>query len=167
MEHNFEKIYSKKVGKKVALSFLRPNFVDDYNNDINSVDRADQLRTSYNVGYGLTQRKWWRSIFLLGFDVSIVNSYLLYKSWYEMHGLKPMSHYHFWEKIALAWLDEDQFGPTTYSRRSRSTTGTRRNTSSTESLKSSSLSSARVTRSVATSNTISTSITTKSCKTLN
>ena len=84
-----------------------------------------------------------------------------------MHGLKPMTHYHFREKIALAWLDEDQFWSTRYSRRPRSTPGTRRNTSSTKSLKSSSFSSARVTRSVATSSTISTSSAGKSCKTLN
>ena len=43
-------VYSKKYDKKVTLQFLRQNFVDDYSNDMNSVDRADQLRTSYNVG---------------------------------------------------------------------------------------------------------------------
>ena len=69
---------------------------------MNSVDRADQLRTNYNVGKGLRQRKWWWSIFLWGIDVAIVNAYLLYKAWHEMHGLKPMTHYYFREKIALA-----------------------------------------------------------------
>ena len=62
------------------LPFLRPNFVDKYNQDLNSVDRADQLRTIYNVRKGLRQRRWWWSIYLLGLDVAIVNAYLLYKS---------------------------------------------------------------------------------------
>ena len=105
----WKKVYGKKLDRKETLPFLRPNFVDDYNNDMNPVDRADQLRTSYNVGYGSRQRKWWWLIFLWDIDVVIINSHLLYKSWYEMHGLKPMNHYHFQEKITLAWLGKDQF----------------------------------------------------------
>ena len=42
-------IYSKKLEKKVEKYFLRPNFVNDYNYDMNSVDQADQLRTIYQV----------------------------------------------------------------------------------------------------------------------
>ena len=34
--------------------------------------------------------------------------------------LKPMSHYFFREKIALAWLDEEQYWPRRYSRRPKS-----------------------------------------------
>ena len=30
-----KKVYSKKLGKKVTLPFCRPNFGDDYNNDMN------------------------------------------------------------------------------------------------------------------------------------
>ena len=133
-----------------------------------SVDIADQLRSNYNVGHGLMQRKWWWSIFFWGIDVTIVNSYLIFKSRYEMHDLKPITHYHFREKIALEWLDEYQFWSTRrYSRRPRSTPEIRKNTSSTKSLKLSSFSSAQETRSVATSSTISTSSARKSCKTPN
>ena len=112
-----KKVYSKLLNKKISLEFLRPNFVDKYNQDMNSVDRADQLRTNYNVGKGLRQRKLWWSIFLWGLDVALVNAYLLYKAWHEMHGLKPMSHYHFREKVTLAWLDEERFWLGRYSRR--------------------------------------------------
>ena len=39
-------------------SSLRPIFVDNYNsNGMNLGDIPDSLRTSYNVGYGLRQRK--------------------------------------------------------------------------------------------------------------
>ena len=152
-------IYSKSLDKKVSLKFLRPNFVDNYNHDMNSVDRADHLRTNYCVGHGLRQRKWWWSIFLWGLDVAIVNSYLLYKSWYEMHGLKPMSHYSFREQVALAWLYEEKYWPTRYSRRPRI------NKSDSSSNKKRQVSTSHMTRS--SSSTISVSVTSKSCKTFN
>ena len=77
---------------------------------MNSVDQAYQLRTDYSVGKGLRQHKWWLSIFFgRGLDVTIVNAYLLHKAWYEMHGLKPMTHYYFREKIALSWFEEERF----------------------------------------------------------
>ena len=53
-----EKFYSKNLNRKVTLPFLRQNFVDENNQDMNSVDRADQLRTNYSVGKSLRQRKW-------------------------------------------------------------------------------------------------------------
>ena len=159
-----KKIYSKNLNRKVVLPFLRPNFVDEYNQDMNSMDRADQLRTNYSVGRGLRQRKWWWSVFLWGLDVAIVNAYLLYKSWYEMHGLKPMSHYFFREKIALAWLDEEQYWPRRYSRRPKS--NNKPDSKSKKVHVSSSASSARMTRSVA-SSTLSTTGTVKVCRVLN
>jgi len=158
-----KKVYSKALNKKINLEFLRPNFVDEYNYDMNSVDRADQLRTNYNVGKGLRQRKWWWSIFLWGLDVAIVNAYLLYKAWHEMHGLKPMTHYCFREKIALAWLDEERFWPGRYSRRPKI------NLAECKTRKmhvSATASSARVMRSVA-SSTITTAKSNKMCKALN
>ena len=112
-------IYSKNLEKKVQKYFLRPNFVNAYNYDMNSVDQADQLRTNYQVGMGLRQRKWWWSIFLWAFDVAIVNSYLLYKSYLEMHGFQPKSHYTYREEIFKAWMDPDLFWPTRYLRKSR------------------------------------------------
>ena len=101
------------------MPFLCPNFVNQYNHDMNSVDQADYLRKSYQMGQGLRNRKWWWSIFMWAFDVSLVNAYLCYKSWHEMHGRKPMSHYRFREQVALAWLDSDVHWPTRYSKRPR------------------------------------------------
>ena len=114
------------------------------------------------MGQGLRQRKWWWSIFLWGLDVAIVNSYLLYKSWYEMHGLKPMSHYSFREQIALAWLDEEKYWPKRYSRRPRTSSAS---SQSRKKQTVSTTSSGRVTRSIASSSIASS--TAKYCKTLN
>lgn len=108
------KIYSRTMQTKVDKFFLRPNFVDIYNYDMNSVDRADHLRTNYALGQGLRQRKWWWSIFLWAFDVAIVNSYLLYKTYLEMHGFEPKSHYTYREDIFKAWMDTDLYWPTRY-----------------------------------------------------
>ena len=110
-------VYSKFLKRKVTKQFLRPNFVNIYNFDMNSVDRADHLRKNYCFGEDLRQRKWWFSIFLWGLDVSMVNAYLLYKSWMEMHKLSPMSHYRFRERIAEAWMDLDNYWKERYPKR--------------------------------------------------
>ena len=62
--------------QKVYKFVLRTNFVDIYNYDMNSVDRADHLRTNYPLGQGLRQRNRWWSIFLWVFDVNIVTLHL-------------------------------------------------------------------------------------------
>ena len=128
---------------------------------MNSGDRAVHLRTNYSVGQGLRQRKWWWSIFLWGLDVAILNAYLIYKAWYKMHGIKPMTHYCFREKIALAWLDEEPFWPSRYARRKRN------NSTTSENKKKRISSSLRLTRASAMNSTTSSSTLNKSCKTLN
>ena len=61
-----KKVFSKKLQKKIQMPFLRPNFVNQYNHDMNSVDRADHLRKNYQMGQGLRNRKWWWSILYVG-----------------------------------------------------------------------------------------------------
>ena len=87
--------FSKQLEEKEAEKNLRPNFVNVYDYDMNSVDQADYLRKNYALGLNLRQRKWWWSIFLWGLDVAIVNSYLLYKSYHKIHQLEFMDHYKF------------------------------------------------------------------------
>lgn len=56
----------------------KPIVVDDYNHSINGVDMADQ----YTVSYSFIRKsfKWWRKLFFWLFEVSLVNSYIMYKS---------------------------------------------------------------------------------------
>ena len=61
-DENQKKVYSKALNKMVNAKFLRPNFVNDYNFNMNSVDQADQLRQSYQMGTGLWYTKWWWTI---------------------------------------------------------------------------------------------------------
>ena len=51
-----KEVYRKLMKCKVTKQFLRPNFVDIYNYDMNSVDKADHLRKNYCLGEGLRQR---------------------------------------------------------------------------------------------------------------
>ena len=112
-----------------------------------SVGRADPLRTSYNVQTHIYFTRYGRRCTC---------------------GLEPTIHYHFGEKIALAWLNKKELWSIRYLRRSRCTPGTIRNISSTNSLKSSSLLSISLARSsVVTSSNINILPTTKPCNALN
>ena len=55
----------------------KPQVVHHYNQSMNSVDIADQC----NVYYSFIRRskKWWRKVFFWLFEVTVVNSYTLYK----------------------------------------------------------------------------------------
>ena len=88
---------------------------------MNSMDRADHLRKDYSMREGLRQRKWWFSIFLWGLDVAMLNAYLVYKSWMEMHKMTPKSHYRFRESVVEAWMDSENFWKDRYPKRSRRT----------------------------------------------
>ncbi|XP_061169395.1 piggyBac transposable element-derived protein 4-like [Saccostrea echinata] len=52
-----------------------PESIKLYNQYMNGVDHADQLRSTYNTARKAL--KWWKYLFFFLFDVSVVNSYLL------------------------------------------------------------------------------------------
>ena len=69
--------------KPVTISTRRenvskPSIVNSYNSSMNGVDIADQLTVFYS--FIRKTRKWWRKLFFYMMEVSIVNSYLLYKA---------------------------------------------------------------------------------------
>ena len=74
------------------------------------VDISDQLRGTYRFDHWLRNYKWWHSIFWWGFQVLMVNSYLVYKAIYEDANRKPMSHYNYQKSIALAWINPEKYG---------------------------------------------------------
>ena len=53
-------------------------------------------------------------IFLLAFDVAIVSSYFLYKSYLKRHGIEQKSHYTYCEDNFNAWIDTDLHWKTRY-----------------------------------------------------
>jgi hypothetical protein len=59
------------------MKFLRLNLIDMYNNNMNSVDLADQLRNHYHLKHWLRNRKWWWAIFLWAMGVAAMNVYII------------------------------------------------------------------------------------------
>ena len=68
----------------------KPVLVHSYNQSMNGVDLADQFSTYYN--FVRRTLKCWRKLMFWLLDVSIVNSYLLYK---QAHRERCLPHVHF------------------------------------------------------------------------
>ena len=49
--------------------------------------------------------KWWHSIFWWGFQVLMVNSYLIYCLYCENNKIKAMSHYNYQKMIGHVWME--------------------------------------------------------------
>jgi hypothetical protein len=76
------------------------NIARDYNDNMNGVDVADQLRIYYPVR--LKSRKWWHVFFWWGVQTSICNAYLMYKT--HFHGQHHLDHKGFRKALALQLL---------------------------------------------------------------
>lgn len=103
-----KKVFDKSVNKNVAMSFLRTEVTDTYNNGMNNVDIADQIRNTYRIDRWMRKRKWWWSIWMWGVQILLVNAYILYKSahlqiW-KTEKKKLLSQYDFRREIVLAWF---------------------------------------------------------------
>ena len=112
-----KKVYNPQTSKMYHMKFLRPNFADDYNQDMDHVDITDHLAKSYQLGRGLLNRKWWWPIFLWALERSFLNAYVLYSRWHKQRKFAFKSHYKFREDIALAWLDPARYWPDRYKKK--------------------------------------------------
>jgi len=78
-----------------------PELIMDYNHNMGGVDITDQLRAGYS-----THRKCWRNWLSLWFwllDVTLVNSYLLYKN---IHHKRSQDQVSFWRAIVEYLIHE-------------------------------------------------------------
>ena len=72
----------------------KPAVVNSYNHSMNGVDIADQLTVFYS--FVRKTRKWWKKLFFYFVEVSVVNSYLVYK-----HSIsQPQTHLGYRRTIA-------------------------------------------------------------------
>lgn len=64
-----------KTGKKEDVPC--PTILVDYNAHMNSVDKLDQMKSTYELDR--KSRKWWHRIVFYFFDICVVNSFVIYK----------------------------------------------------------------------------------------
>ena len=69
----------KENGRFSRKIVRQPKAVPDYNQYMNGVDRSDQLISRYHVLRKTI--KWWKTLFFHMIDISVVNSYILFKSY--------------------------------------------------------------------------------------
>ena len=105
------KIFDKTQQKMVAALFYQVNVIDCYNHFMGNVDITDQLRGSYRFDHCMRKRKLWWSMFFWSFQVLLTNPYILYKKYYIIHDLKPMSQYKFCYQVTIAWIDRKAHRP--------------------------------------------------------
>ena len=64
--------------------------IADYNKYMLGVDKLDQLVSSYSFLHKSV--KWWRKVFFWLLEVSVVNSYAIYKEDCTTNSIAPKSH---------------------------------------------------------------------------
>ena len=105
------KVWNEAKQEFSNMNLLRLNVNNDYNNDMNAIDIADQLRNNYRFDHWLRNFKWWWSIFMWVFGVLIVNSYVVYNSVCDATGLlkkQRYSQYQFRLAIARMWIELEE-----------------------------------------------------------
>jgi hypothetical protein len=93
------------------MKYLWLNVIEDYNNNMNLMDIADQLRGSYRPDRWMRQRKWWWAFFIWAIGVAGVNAYKIYKVLYDEEdakktpGLPPWwTHTRFLEELVYDFI---------------------------------------------------------------
>lgn len=71
-----ETTIKRKQSDGTSKMFSCPQVVKDYNTFMGGVDRADHLRSLYNVDR--KARKWWHRLFWGFLDIAFVNAYVIY-----------------------------------------------------------------------------------------
>lgn len=90
----------KKNGEKEEISC--PVIIKDYNANMGFVDKADMLKSTYEIDR--KSKKWWHRIMWHFVDVSVVNSYIIYN---ERIGSKSMDLKTFRLSVALGLVGAD------------------------------------------------------------
>ncbi len=107
-----KKVWSSSLKILVDYSFLRWNLSEDYNYKMIGNDVADQLHLVYQTLRFQRNVKWWWALFLWGYEVSLVNSYVSYKRYCELKGVPVMWNHHDWnEAVGYAHINPDKYWP--------------------------------------------------------
>ncbi len=101
-----KKLWSLAMKQDVDHTFLWWSLSDQYNFEMNNNDIANQLRLVYRIIRFQRNNKWWWALFLWGYEVSMVNSYVCMKRYCKFKGVPvPWTHHDWNEAIGYAHLD--------------------------------------------------------------
>ena len=78
----------------------KPAIVQLYNNNMLGVDKMDQLASYY--AFVRKSVKWWRKVFFWLLEVSVVNSYISYKTRLQQLGQEPITHLQYRRSLILS-----------------------------------------------------------------
>ena len=98
---NFNPLDPKTVKERckkngVVVRVEKPACVDLYNNNMGGVDRSDQLRSYYSACG--PSKKWYKYLFWFIFDLSLVNSFIIFKENVHRRGRRTLVNF----RLALA-----------------------------------------------------------------
>lgn len=97
-------IQKRRINKEKNTTEINcPQSILLYNKYMGGVDKADQARACYSVGR--PSKKWWKYLLHFVINVSIVNSYLIYKLTYESQGKPCKSHYEYRKNLVLQLIN--------------------------------------------------------------
>ena len=94
-----KKVWSSSLKENVDFTFLRWSLSHDYNYEMNANDIADQLRLVYRIMRF--------QLFLRGYEVSMVNLYVMMKWCCEMKGVLVPWNHHDWNEAAIGYTHLD------------------------------------------------------------
>jgi hypothetical protein len=101
-----KKLWSSAMKQNVNHTFLLWSLSNQYNFEMNDNDIANQLCLVYRIMRFQRNNKWWWALFLWGYEVSIVSSYVCMKRYCKLKGVPvPWTHHDWNEAIGYAHLD--------------------------------------------------------------
>lgn len=100
-EDNVNEMPSKWPNRPVVK---KPKVVTDYTANMGAVDRSDHYISSYQ--FLRRTFKWYRKVFFWLLEVSILNSYLLYKGTVEKYDKNPITHKSFRKSLVRSLVKE-------------------------------------------------------------
>jgi len=92
------RVCRKALKQNVDFSFLWWNLSDKYNFKMNDNKVADQLRLIFWIMRFQQNVKWWWALFLWGYKVSLVNSYMMYMRYCKLKGVTVLWTHHDWNE---------------------------------------------------------------------
>ena len=102
-------VWSSILGRNINFKFLHWVLSNNYSYKMNDNNVADQLCLIYMIMHLQRKNKWWRALWLRGYEVTIVNSYCMCLHFCILAGIKMLWTHHDWnEAITYGHITPDK-----------------------------------------------------------